>query len=143
MVKMARRLIRLQPYIESFLDEYGVKDQLFFFLDESLFLDLKQIVACLEPLEKAIVLLSKHDSNLLVADAVIKFVFASLSRANTRLSNELLNSIKTEVIPRRNQDLVSLLKVLRHCSFDVLKDQRVLKYSSKSRVIEIANRLYA
>ena len=75
MVKMARRLIRLQPYIESFLDEYGVKDQLFFFLDESLFLDLKQIVACLEPLEKAIVLLSKHYSNLLVADAVIEFVF--------------------------------------------------------------------
>ena len=102
-----------------------------------------QIVACLEPLVKAIVLLSKHDSNLLVADAVIKFVFASLSRANTSLSNELLNSLKTEVIPRRNQDLVSLLKVLRHCSFDVLKDQRVLKYSSKSRVIEIANRLYA
>ena len=102
-----------------------------------------QIVACLEPLVKAIVLLSKHDSNLLVADAVIKFVFASLSRANTSLSNELLNSIKTEVIPRRNQDLVSLPKVLRHCSFDALKDQRVLKYSSKSRVIEIANRLYA
>ena len=72
MVKMACRLIRLQPYIESVLDEYGVKDQLF---DESLFLELKQIVACLEPLEKAIVLLSKHYSNLLVADAVIEFVF--------------------------------------------------------------------
>jgi len=139
-LKMCKRLVKLKKYILKFFDEYDISVS---YASEDFFHNLQIIVNCLEPLEEAILMLSKHDSNLLAADGVIKFALSKLNDIDLGLSRCLVEAIRSNVIPRRSKKLVSLLKVLHHCSFEVLNESEPLEYSSKEDVIQLAEQLFS
>ena len=71
---------------------------------------LRDIVAALEPFNVATEFLCKRKCNLVEAEDIVKFTEAKLRATGNELSRNLLLSLETRYLKRRNNNLVSLAK---------------------------------
>ena len=71
---------------------------------------LRDIVAALEPFKVATEFLCKRKCNLVESEDIIKFTAAKLRATESELSKNLLLSLETRYLKRRNNNLVSLAK---------------------------------
>lgn len=54
---------------------------------------LSELTAVLQPVEEAVIKLSKHNSNLMIAEAVAKFVHQTLSSQRSKFAEDLDNLV--------------------------------------------------
>ncbi|XP_017768021.1 PREDICTED: uncharacterized protein LOC108556411 [Nicrophorus vespilloides] len=102
---------------------------------------LWNICNALKPIKLAVEALSRHDANLVTADAILKFLFDSLRENDDNISYELLEVLLYHVKERRNQDLVSLAKFLQTLDLQSTATYD-LPSSSKSAIIHYASELF-
>ena len=58
--------------------------------------------------------LSREDSTLLTAGGALKFLFTILEKLNTNISRGLLNAVMEEMSKRRDNTMVSLIRLLQN-----------------------------
>jgi len=109
-------------------------------LDFNFLESMKQI---LSPIEEGMLLMSKDDSNLLSAEAALKYVFSELSSINTDVSMDLCNELEVQFKKRRNKNMVSLLKFLNTGSIDFTTEKVAngLAYSKQKDMEAFAQKL--
>ncbi len=71
---------------------------------------VRDIVAALEPFKVATELLCKRKCNLVEAEKIIMFTTKELRKIDSELSRNLLLSLETRYLKRRNSNVVSLAK---------------------------------
>ena len=71
---------------------------------------VKEIVAALEPFKVATEFLCKRKCNLVEAEKIIMFTAKELRKIDNELSRNLLLSLETRYLKRRNSNVVSLAK---------------------------------
>jgi hypothetical protein len=140
-VPMVKRYVLLKKYLMKALEIFN-DGQMFMTRFDNV---LNDIVECLEPLQEAVIVLSKNDSNLMIAEGAMSFVFQRLSSLDSPLSRELLESSTKRYNERRNKDLVSLLMTLQTGVYP--KSSQYLEYSSKAIIkktaADLMSRLYS
>ena len=138
---MARRLIRVQPAIEPALNYLKEKRELF---GSTIFDSMKELIKILGPLEEAILSIGRSNTNLLEAEAAIKFVISKINKCQSTMARNFLTTLKDEIVNRRNKEIVSLFKFLQTKSFDFLNDTEDNRfgYNNKAQIIRTAERLY-
>lgn len=102
---------------------------------------LKYLLAVLEPLEKAVIELSKENSNLLIAEGTMKFVFSKLRKIGTPLALQMLFELKKRIDERRITPLISLLMFLNNASY--ARTNEDFQYSSKIVIKAYGEKIYA
>lgn len=110
LIPMIERFIKLIGLIEQALRDLNME----YLWDSSYTCVAKNIVEALKPVLIAVEALSRHDTNLLSSEGILKFPFTTLQNNNTLLSSRLLDEIQISIKKRRNASLVSLLKFLNN-----------------------------
>ena len=102
---------------------------------------LRDIVAALEPFKVATEFLCKRKCNLVEAEDIIKFTAAKLRTIDSELSRNLLLSLETRYLKRRNSNVVSLAKFF--VNPDSLSDTAdTYKMPSKTTITKNAKALH-
>lgn len=86
---MIKRYLRIKNHIREIFEEYDQIEKYSTISDEA----LKDIVETLEPLEEAIIILSKCDTNIIVAEGAMSYVFEKLKENNTSLSRKIYSRL--------------------------------------------------
>ena len=104
---MVERFIKLEEPLNKVLDDLGLEKLK---LSSGEIQLLRDIVAALEPFKVATEFLCKRKCNLVEAEDIIQFTAAKLRTIDSELSRNLLLSLETRYLNRRNSNLVSLAK---------------------------------
>ncbi|XP_073834402.1 uncharacterized protein [Musca autumnalis] len=99
------------------------------------------LVNVLYPIKEAVEALSRRDTNLIIADAVLKKLYDQLNSIDHTISRKLLETIKARITDRRDSKMMSLLKFLRDP--DSLGNTDVPKKVVKLYAEEIYGRLFS
>jgi uncharacterized protein (UPF0335 family) len=89
LIKMIERLLQLKSFIQQAVMDIGNED----IYNESDFKSLTDILKVLKPTELAVKELSKKSSTLLICECVLKFLFKTLEKQSTDLSESLLSKL--------------------------------------------------
>lgn len=121
-----------------------LKETLELFNDGQLFTNrhdeaLSELISSLQPIEEAVVTLSKKNTNLMSAEGAMKFIHAALSKQTSAFSKQLLELVMKRYNERRNEEIISLLLLLQTGSFP--KSTQGFEYSSKAQIKRTANEL--
>jgi hypothetical protein len=109
--KMIERFLLLKrPVSKALIDLQDTSLSLTFSMEECSLLE--ELLKALAPIKLASERLGSRDANLLTAEGVFKFLFGTLEKNNSELSNKLLDALKMRIEERKRGDLVSLLKFL-------------------------------
>lgn len=73
---------------------------------------LKDLTDALGPIQDAVVELSKHHSNIFIADTSVKYVVQRLRQLDTSLASDLCKALIIRYRQRRRNEEVSLLEIL-------------------------------
>lgn len=134
---MIQRYLLVNKYIKKCLEmlnegqRYSVKH------DET----LKDLAAALEPIQEAVLELSKHSSNLLIADATVKYVIGRLRSLNSRFSLTLCDAVITRYTQRRLRVEIGLLSLLTTKEFP--EETADFENVTKKEIKDKAHELYA
>lgn len=144
LVPMIERLLKLKKCIkQSLIDLLGTEKE---YYNEQNFVILENILNILKPLELGVKELSNEQATLLSSEGVFKFMFKKLNDIDSDLSNEMLTSLKTEFLKRRNKEVVSLMKFLQNSSISQGDNFDDITYASKPAIYayakETMSRLY-
>ncbi|XP_073820237.1 uncharacterized protein [Musca autumnalis] len=101
---------------------------------------LEVLVNILNPIKEAVEALSRRDTNLLVADAVLSVLCDQLATIDHFISKELLESIQSRISSRRDHKLISLMKYLRDA--DSLDSSNVPKRELRAYAEQLYGRLF-
>ena len=104
---MAERFLLLEDPLNKVLDDLGL-EKLKLSSDEIQL--VKDIVAALEPFKVSTEFLCKRKCNLVEAEKIIMFTANELRKIDSELSRNLLLSLETRYLKRRNSNIVSLAK---------------------------------
>lgn len=132
---MVQRYLKINPHIRKTLELFNDAQIFTTRYDDS----LHAIHDALEPVNEAILTLSKHNSNLMVAEIAVKFIYQRLKESKTKLANDLADAVLKRYQERRNKEIVSLLFFLH--TQDVPKSTIGFEYSSRSTIKRTANDL--
>lgn len=105
-------------------------------------------VAALTPIKLGVEALCRQDSNLLVADATIKFMIETLAAQKSEISTDLANALKFRISQRRT-DLSQVLQYLHRASQNENKNEsvdtdlfpRISKASITKSIVRLVKRL--
>jgi len=99
----------------------------------------KIILATLKPLRITIENLSRADSTLLTAEGALKFLFTTLEKLNTNLSQDLLNAVREEMSKRRDNTIVSLIRLLQNPGcMSITENDSFFDMASKKEIYKLA-----
>ena len=104
---MTERFLLLEDPLNKLLDDLGL-EQLKLSSNEIQL--LRDIVAALEPFKVATEFLCKRKCTLVEAEKIIIFTASELRKLGSELSKNLLHSLETRYLNRRNSNVVSLAK---------------------------------
>ena len=104
---MVERVLVLEDPLNKVLDDLGL-EKLKLSSDEIQL--VRDIVAALEPFKVATEFLCKRKCNLVEAEKIIMFTAKELRKIDSELSRNLLLSLETRYLKRRNSNVVSLAK---------------------------------
>lgn len=129
---MIRRYLEIKSHLKAALELFN-DGQLF----QSRYDDtLAELSAVLQPIEEAVVTLSKHSSNIMIAEVAIKFIYQKLNSINSSLAKDLAETVLTRYNQRRNEKDLSLLLFLETGAYP--KSSFKFKYSPKKDILETA-----
>lgn len=100
---------------------------------------MSDLLSALEPVQESVIKLSHHNSNLLIAEAAVKFIHQSLSSLQSSFALELLESVMARYNARRNEEIISLLLFLHTGSYP--KSSSIFEYSNKTTIKRTASKL--
>lgn len=139
LVAAVSRFLQLVESVNDSLTELGANC----YSDEHIIL-LREILMILEPVQLAVLELSKQTTNLLMAEATLMFVFKELKLLKSPLAEEFQQALKSRIDQRRNKDLISVLMFLHHGVYP--KNNEFFAYSTKqvikSTATSLIHRLY-
>lgn len=102
---------------------------------------LNKLIEVLNPIKDAVEALSRRDSNLLVADAIINALYEQLLSINTSLSQQMVSTIKEKINERRNLKILYTINYLKSAgSYTVNSD--ISKMSLKIYAESLYKRLF-
>ena len=104
---MAERFLLLEDPLNKVLDDLGLEKLKLSSAEIQL---VREIVAALEPFKVATEFLCKKKCNLVEAEKIIMFTAKELRKIDSELSRNLLLSLETRYLKRRNSNVVSLAK---------------------------------
>lgn len=138
LLPMIERYLRIKSYMRTILEDYN-EGQLFMTRHDDA---LKELVDTLQPLNEAVILLSKRENNIMVAEGAITFVLEKLGESKSNLSKQMADAVVFRYNQRRNKDLLSLLLTLHTTSYPS-KDPKspTLDYSSQAVIKKTAQDL--
>ena len=87
----------------------------------------------LTPIKLAAEALSRRDANLIKGRCDFEVLLESLHENNDNFSKELLNALSFCIGERRNQDLVSLIKLLQTLDLKTTENEQVLDLHIRDR----------
>lgn len=102
---------------------------------------LQELSDSLGPVEVSVTTLSKHSSNLIVAEAAIKYVVESLETFQSKLATDLVKAVTDRYSARRNKQALSLMLFLHTGSYPHADSKPGFEYSSKADIKRFANAL--
>lgn len=139
LIPMIRRFLKQIKSINMALNELGAEQ-----FDEENLEILKEVFLVLEPMELAVMELSKNNSNLLIADGVFIHLFKKLKEINTNIAKEMSSSLNNRINERRQINLVSLLYFLQNGKYlnqYQINDSQI-KYASKAAIKSLVNKIW-
>lgn len=105
---MLRPLIKTEGAIRETLKEFNESH----LIENVSFEAIKNLLETVEPVELAVVNLSREDSTLLSAETILNFMFDKLSKIDNDIAREMFENLKRRVDERMNTDVMNLLKCL-------------------------------
>lgn len=105
---MLERFIKLKKCILNALQDLQLSN----YFDEELLPHIESLLNVLKPIKLAIEALSRRDTNLILGECILKFLFKSLREQNTLLSRDFQISLEKRIIERRNVELISLIHTI-------------------------------
>lgn len=135
---MAERFLKLEDPLNKVLDDLGLEKLKLSSAEIQL---LREIVAALEPFKVATEFLCKRKCNLVEAEKIIMFTAKELRKIDSELTRNLLLSLETRYLKRRNSNIVSLAKFF--VNPDSLSDTAdTYKMPSKTTITKNAKALH-
>ena len=135
---MVERFLVLEDPLNKVLDDLGL-EKLKLSSDEIQL--VRDIVAALEPFKVATEFLCKRKCNLVEAEKIIMFTAKELRKIDSELSRNLLLSLETRYLKRRNSNVVALAKFF--VNPDSLNDtEDTYKMPSKTIITKNAKALH-
>lgn len=102
---MVNRYLEIKTYLKAAFELFN-DGELFTHEHDT---DLKEIVLVLEPLNDAVTMLSKINSNIMEAEGAVGHIIWKLNEAKKVLSKRVLEAVLEKYNQRRNQRELSLL----------------------------------
>lgn len=104
---------------------------------------VNEIIKTLRPVKLGMERLGKRDTNLLSAEAILKFIISELTEVQTPFSFRMKSTIQWRIQERRNKSLVGLLKFLNNSeNYEVPNETNSdLPLPEKSELADIAKKL--
>ena len=140
MLVMIERFLRLADSVEKALHDLNCS----YLWSSELKFEANQIFKTLKPVQIAVEALSREDSNLFKAEAILHFLFETLYENKTNFSTKLLTEIKHQISKRRDISLISVIKFLNDPitkyknNTDNDENSAFFKLCSKSEIIKSA-----
>ena len=127
LANMLDRLVHTKPAVQKALIDLNSTETM---TDED-FNTIGEIAQALQPLRAAVEALCRRDSNLLTADAVVKFAIADLKKQSSDLSRELSDAISQRLVEQRTTEASAVLCYLHNPQAGTLKKSIVKTYCLK------------
>ena len=137
-VVMLERFIKLYDSIKKALRDLNCTS---YFNDEYMTI-IRELVSALKPIKVAVEALGRRDTNLIISEGILKFLYESLQENNSNISKEILESIKTRIKERRNTDLISLLRYFQNPIFFSEEQNVNFPISSKYIIKRLAEEFF-
>lgn len=138
LVTMVERFVRLKEPIKKTLLDLNMSEK----LNEHCEKNAECLLKVLMPVLKSTEALSRSDANLLTAEGILKFLFDELGSHNSELSDRMVFHLKSEISKRRNNKIISLMKIFRDPNVLTLRcDDSFFKLESRKEILMTAQNL--
>lgn len=137
MVGMIEAFLKTKNSIKKTLIDFGSTN---LWIEEHIPL-LEALVEVLNPIKDAVEALSRRDSNLLIADAIMNTLYEQLVSTNSSLSRKMVDTIKNKMNDRRDNNMLSLLNYLKDCEY-IKNHSNTFKNSLKIFAEQMFKRLF-
>ena len=97
LVDMLSRFQRLRGPVQKALIDLSQQSK----ITDADFIVIQEMVACLEPLKLTVLALSRRDTNLISAEAALKFCVVQLQKQSSELARTLAETLETRSKERR------------------------------------------
>lgn len=140
LLPMIQRYLRIKLFLKDTLEVFNDGQRFRSVYDDA----LNELVDALKPIEEAVIKLSSHKSNIMIAEAVVKFISENLNSLRSSLARDLGKSIVERYNSRRNKEILSLLLFLHTGAYPIsspgfeYSDKKVIKATASS----LFNRLF-
>lgn len=137
---MLERYFKVKKYMVTCLEKLNEAQRYTIRYDDL----LKGLVDALKPIQEAVVMLSKPDSNLLIAEGALNFVIGQLQSQDTEIAGDLRKAVIDRYNVRRNSKEVALLSTLTRKEFPGRSEEfeNVKKSDVKATATTLLQRLY-
>ena len=105
---MLERFITVHHNIERALNDLNLGH----LLNTDDLITRKEILNVMQPIKLAVEALSRRDVNLLTSEGILKTLFDALKTQDSEIAKKMLTSLKIRIERRRNNNLVSVIKLL-------------------------------
>ena len=132
---MAKRYLEVKSCIAKTLEKWDDIDKFTSIHDDY----LQELVCVLEPIQQVVLILSKSDSNFLVAEGAMEFVLEKLKSLSSPIAAKMFQSLLQRYNERRNKDFLSLLIFLQTGKYP--QTNAIFSCSSKTTIKNYAKDL--